>query len=112
MLLRYPIAMLPLADLQEYDIVEHCQLRRKEGALPQTINVEISNLRALFKLSKPVFRLAINDQIFRDVYSTLVYMNVVVNKIAQYIEIQFSIKRQGLKALPYKLIVLVQCYKL
>ncbi|KJG00067.1 tyrosine-type recombinase/integrase [Photobacterium angustum] len=77
MLLRYPIAMLPLADLQEYDIVEHCQLRRKEGALPQTINVEISNLRALFKLAKPVFRLAINDQIFRDVYGTLVYMKLV-----------------------------------
>ncbi|NVH49490.1 hypothetical protein HU985_01095 [Photobacterium damselae subsp. damselae] len=30
MLLRYPIAMLLLAELQEYDLFEHYQLRRKK----------------------------------------------------------------------------------
>ncbi|WP_318445085.1 hypothetical protein [Photobacterium leiognathi] len=49
----------------------------KKGLYLKTINVEISNLRALFKLAKPVFRLAINDQGFRNIYGTLVYMKLV-----------------------------------
>ncbi|MDG3084730.1 site-specific integrase [Vibrio hannami] len=78
LLLRYPIAHVPLVDFKDHDLIQHCQYRKdNDGVLPQTLSVEISNLRSIFKQAKPMWQIAVNDDVFKSAHHTLVFMGLV-----------------------------------
>ncbi|MFA0236737.1 tyrosine-type recombinase/integrase [Vibrio sp. 10N.222.55.C7] len=78
LLLRYPIASTTLTDFNDHDLIKHCQYRREhDGVLPQTIAVEVSNLRSIFKQAKPMWQVAINDEVFKSAHHTLVFMGLI-----------------------------------
>lgn len=78
MLLRYPIASLSLKDFNDNDLIQHCLLRNEQDkAKPQTIAVEVSNLRAIFKQAKPLWQIAIDCRVFQSAYPTLSFMGLV-----------------------------------
>lgn len=78
LLLRYPISQLSLKDLNDNDLVKHCLARKElDGVQPQTIAVEISNLRAVFKKAKPLWKIAVDSRVFESAHQTLVFMGLI-----------------------------------
>lgn len=78
LLLRYPISALSLNEFNDNDLVKHCLLRKEQdGVQPQTIAVEVSNLRAIFKKAKPLWKIAVDSRVFESAHQTLVFMGLI-----------------------------------
>lgn len=77
MLCDCDIANIQVHQLEERDLIQHCRDRRGAGAGPATINQDISFLRAVFKSAKPVFNLAISDEVFAQATPTLAKLELV-----------------------------------
>ncbi len=78
LLLRYPIAHVALNAFCDNHLINHCQLRlEKDRVLPQTLSAEVSNLRSVFKRAKPIWQIAVNDDVFKSAHETLVFMRLV-----------------------------------
>lgn len=78
LLLRYPISALSLNEFNDNDLVKHCLLRKEQdGVQPQTIAVEVSNLRAIFKKAKPLWKIAVDSRVFESAHQTLIFMGLI-----------------------------------
>lgn len=78
LLLRYPISALSLKEFNDNDLVKHCLLRKEQdGVQPQTIAVEVSNLRAIFKKAKPLWKIAVDSRVFESAHQTLIFMGLI-----------------------------------
>ncbi|STO56065.1 site-specific integrase [Grimontia hollisae] len=78
LLLRYPKSALSLKEFNDNDLVKHCLLRKEQdGVQPQTIAVEVSNLRAIFKKAKPLWKIAVDSRVFESAHQTLIFMGLI-----------------------------------
>ncbi|HIF5595129.1 site-specific integrase [Vibrio harveyi] len=70
MLLRYPIAKVPVEDLSAKVLFEHCQLRCKR-VKPQTVSHDISNLCTALKDAITFYDVSCDCTVFNDARSSL-----------------------------------------
>ncbi|MEZ9231718.1 tyrosine-type recombinase/integrase [Vibrio amylolyticus] len=77
-LLEYPISLIPLKEFNENHLIGHCNYRIEiDEVQAQTVAVDVSNLRSIFKKAKAMWGMAINDHVFKQAHPTLVYMGLV-----------------------------------
>ncbi|ODW57088.1 hypothetical protein BBL88_08555 [Vibrio parahaemolyticus] len=70
MLLRYPIAKVPVEDLSAKVLFEHCQTRCKT-VKPQTVSHDISNLCTTLKDANTFYGISCDCTVFNDARSSL-----------------------------------------
>ena len=65
------IARIKVSEPQPHHIVEHCKLRKSSGTNKATISHDVSYIRSILKLAKPLWGVEINDQCIVDAYPVL-----------------------------------------
>lgn len=74
---RYPIACISLTDFNDHDLIQFAKSRKNnDGVLPQTVSGDISVLRSVFKSAKPMWQIAVNDDVFQSAHNTLRFMGL------------------------------------
>lgn len=63
MLLDYPIAEIPAAEISPSDLLEHCRARAKEGAGPATVAHDVSYLKSILFYAKSIWQLPLQQAI-------------------------------------------------
>lgn len=59
------------------DIIDHCKMRRAAGASPSTVNHDVSYIRSILKLLKPIWNVNVDDSCVIDAYHTLHELNLI-----------------------------------
>lgn len=77
LLLKCDVAKIQIADLTSKDIIEHCKIRKEGGTGKSTISHEVSYIRSVLKVAKPIWGLNINDQCIIDAYHVLHDLNLI-----------------------------------
>lgn len=77
MLVDSDIANISLADLTTHHIIEHCRLRAASGAGPSTLGHDISYLRSVLGVAKPIYGINITDITAVSARMQLVQMGLV-----------------------------------
>ncbi len=65
------IAQIKISELQSHHIIEHCKLRKSSGTSKATISHDVSYIRSVLKLAKPLWGIETNDQCIVDAYPVL-----------------------------------------
>jgi len=77
MLCDCEIGQVKIVKLQPKHIIEHCKSRKEAGALPQTINHDVSYLRWALKAAKPQFGYSVNDECIVEAYASLYDLKLI-----------------------------------
>lgn len=71
------IANIRTDKLKSSDLIAHCKAVFQRGTKPQTINHDVSYLRAVMKKSMPVFNIKSNVKVFDDAVPVLLDMKLI-----------------------------------
>ena len=76
--LRYPISQMLVSKIKSKDIIDYCIQRKnaKTKPSPSTIAVDISCLRKVLKIAKPIFNINVTDIAIIDAYPALHDLNL------------------------------------
>jgi hypothetical protein len=77
LLLKCDVAKIQIADLTSKDIIEHCKIRKEGGTGKSTISHDVSYIRSVLKVAKPIWGLNINDQCIIDAYHVMHDLNLI-----------------------------------
>lgn len=85
MILRFPVAQVPLEELSEMHLYEHCKLRSegRSAPKPQTIAHDISNLCTALKDANTFYEMPSNTRIFTNARSSFQRHNIIARSEAR-----------------------------
>ena len=77
-ILRYPISQMLASKIKAKDIIDYCIQRKNANTKPSpsTIAIDISCLRKVLKIAKPIFNINVTDNAIIDAYPALHDLNL------------------------------------